>query len=566
MEMYFLKSAACLAILLLFYKLLLERENMHGFKRFYLLISAVAAIVIPLITFTSYVEPSSELFNRILISSEVASEEVSTSYLPYILIGIYVLGVLFFSIKFIRNLRNLILKIQKNPKIKHHNIINVLLSEKTQPHTFFSFIFFNKQKYLNNEIPKDVKIHEEAHASQKHSLDVIFIELLQIVFWINPLIYLLKKAIKLNHEFLADRAVIQQGINTAHYQQTLLSFSSRDLQSDLVNPINYSSIKKRFTVMKTQTSKNAILVRSFLLVPLLAGLFFSFSSREFVEKDILQQIAEKDVQINPDKVVLDSVKFSEVIVIKILQNGNLVFNQKPTHLSSLSSDIISRQNSLASGKKISRAYIETFSETPMGIITDVKEIIKKSGVSEIYLSIEGETVSKVEGIKTYKKLGNTAQEKATPKMIAEYNKLVRYYNAMPKDKLNVKQEDAIKIMAILGRMTSKQKEKAEKINFNFPPPPPPSPAPAPEMNPDNVPPPPPPAPQVSSSEVQDQMPPPPPPSSYEDLVEKGAIFYYNGKEIKPEEARILVEVEKKVNVQILNYDGKPEVRLTDKEK
>jgi len=522
--MYFLKSAACLAILLLFYKLLLERENMHGFKRFYLLISAVAAIVIPLITFTSYVEPSSELFNRILISSEVASEEVSTSYLPYILIGIYVLGVLFFSIKFIRNLRNLILKIQKNPKIKHHNIINVLLSEKTQPHTFFSFIFFNKQKYLNNEIPKDVKIHEEAHASQKHSLDVIFIELLQIVFWINPLIYLLKKAIKLNHEFLADRAVIQQGINTAHYQQTLLSFSSRDLQSDLVNPINYSSIKKRFTVMKTQTSKNAILVRSFLLVPLLAGLFFSFSSREFVEKDILQQIAEKDVQINPDKVVLDSVKFSEVIVIKILQNGNLVFNQKPTHLSSLSSDIISRQNSLASGKKISRAYIETFSETPMGIITDVKEIIKKSGVSEIYLSIEGETVSKVEGIKTYKKLGNTAQEKATPKMIAEYNKLVRYYNAMPKDKLNVKQEDAIKIMAILGRMTSKQKEKAEKINFNFPPPPPPSPAPAPEMNPDNVPPPPPPAPQVSSSEVQDQMPPPPPPSSYEDLVEKGAIF------------------------------------------
>ena len=564
--MYFLKSAACLAILLLFYKLLLERENMHGFKRFYLLISAVAAIVIPLITFTSYVEPSSELFNRILISSEVASEEVSTSYLPYILIGIYVLGVLFFSIKFIRNLRNLILKIQKNPKIKHHNIINVLLSEKTQPHTFFSFIFFNKQKYLNNEIPKDVKIHEEAHASQKHSLDVIFIELLQIVFWINPLIYLLKKAIKLNHEFLADRAVIQQGINTAHYQQTLLSFSSRDLQSDLVNPINYSSIKKRFTVMKTQTSKNAILVRSFLLVPLLAGLFFSFSSREFVEKDILQQIAEKDVQINPDKVVLDSVKFSEVIVIKILQNGNLVFNQKPTHLSSLSSDIISRQNSLASGKKISRAYIETFSETPMSIITDVKEIIKKSGVSEIYLSIEGETVSKVEGIKTYKKLGNTAQEKATPKMIAEYNKLVRYYNAMPKDKLNVKQEDAIKIMAILGRMTSKQKEKAEKINFNFPPPPPPSPAPAPEMNPDNVPPPPPPAPQVSSSEVQDQMPPPPPPSSYEDLVEKGAIFYYNGKEIKPEEARILVEVEKKVNVQILNYDGKPEVRLTDKEK
>lgn len=68
MEMYLINSAACLAVLLLFYKLLLEKENMHVFKRYYLLISAMAAIVIPLITFTTYVEPASENLNAFIYS------------------------------------------------------------------------------------------------------------------------------------------------------------------------------------------------------------------------------------------------------------------------------------------------------------------------------------------------------------------------------------------------------------------------------------------------------------------------------------------------------------------
>ena len=288
MEMYFLKSAACLAVLLLFYKLLLERENMHVFKRFYLLVAVVASIAIPAITFTTYIEPSSANFYQLLFSSEAVSETAPANYWTYILPGIYIMGIIFFGIKFIRNLRDLILKIKRNEKIKEKDITNVLLTEKTPPHTFFHYIFFNKIEYLQNEIPRDVKVHEEAHARQKHSFDVIFIELLQIIFWINPLIFILKNAIKLNHEFLADRAVIKQGYGTAGYQQTLLSYSSGDLQSDLVNPINYSSIKKRFTVMKTQTSRNAIWARSLFLLPLMAGLLYGFSNRAVEVKDSVE--------------------------------------------------------------------------------------------------------------------------------------------------------------------------------------------------------------------------------------------------------------------------------------
>lgn len=286
MEMYFLKSVACLAVLLLFYKLLLEKENMHVFKRYYLLSSVLAALVIPLVTFNTYVEPTSEKVNALFYTSKISAEATSGKPdLLYIFYGIYLLGVLFFSLKFIRNLRDLLVKISTNPRVSTGSFINVLLLEKVQPHTFFSFIFFNKEKYLKNEIPQDVKIHEQAHARQMHSLDVIFMELLQIIFWFNPLIFLLRNAIKLNHEFLADREVILNGISTSTYQQTLLAFSSGDLQSDLVNPINYSSIKKRFRVMTTKTSKTAFLLRSFLIMPLIALLFYGFSNEAVVVKD-----------------------------------------------------------------------------------------------------------------------------------------------------------------------------------------------------------------------------------------------------------------------------------------
>ena len=287
METYLLNSAACLAVLLLFYKLLLENETMHFFKRFYLLGSVLAAFLIPLITFTSYVEAMPNSLNTVSEGSIFISEAVSSNAINWSLIlwTIYGLGVLIFSIKFSKNLVSLILRIKQNPKLKNKGFINVLLKDNIAPHTFFSYLFFNSEKYLNKQIPQEVIVHEEAHARQLHSLDILLIEFLQILFWFNPLIYLAKNAIKLNHEFLADQSVIKEGIETSLYQRTLLAFSSDAPSSNLANAINYSSIKKRFTVMKTQTSKRTIWSKGFLLLPLLAVLLFSFSTTETIERD-----------------------------------------------------------------------------------------------------------------------------------------------------------------------------------------------------------------------------------------------------------------------------------------
>jgi len=167
MEMYLLNSAACLAILLLFYKLVLENETMHQFKRFYLLGSVLIALIIPLITFTTYVEASTDSLREFSSSPLIISETDTASELNWatLLWIIYGLGVVLFSIKFSSNLISLIRRIQQNLKLKSKSYVNVLLSDKVVPHTFFNYLFFNKEEFINNQIPLEVIVHEEAHAN-----------------------------------------------------------------------------------------------------------------------------------------------------------------------------------------------------------------------------------------------------------------------------------------------------------------------------------------------------------------------------------------------------------------
>jgi hypothetical protein len=286
MEIYVLKSAGCLAIFLTFYKVFMEKESFHVFKRAYLLVGLSASFLIPLVTFTNYVEvasitqPGAFLEGGVVVPSEIGA---TINYFPFILWTMYFMGVLFFSLKFIKNLFSLVYKIRKNPCLKRENIFHVLLKVPTTPHTFFSYIFLNKEKFQKKEIPHEVLVHEKAHALQKHSLDILFIELLQLVFWFNPVLYFFKNSIKLNHEFLADQAVLTQGNERISYQKILLAFSSNASSPAMANSIHYSSFKKRFTVMKTQTSRRVVWLKTLLLLPLVALLLYGFSTTETVE-------------------------------------------------------------------------------------------------------------------------------------------------------------------------------------------------------------------------------------------------------------------------------------------
>ena len=291
-----------MAILLLFYKIVLERESIHKFKRIFLLGALVLSFIFPAIVFVEYVEPTISYNPQIPAVTELAEFPTETTISaqpknldaidwPMLIWTVYFLGLIGFGFRFSRHLFQILNRIRNNPKFKENFTIKILLKEKLPPHTFFNFIFLNKNKFENKAIPQAVITHEETHAKEYHSLDVIIIELLQVLLWFNPIIFLFKKSIKLNHEFLADSAVLKKETNTSDYQNTLLSYLSKESlekpqSTGIANAINYSSIKKRFTVMKKKTSKKTALWKSLILLPICSMLLLAFSERKVVPKSL----------------------------------------------------------------------------------------------------------------------------------------------------------------------------------------------------------------------------------------------------------------------------------------
>ena len=352
MVIYILKFSACLAVFMLFYKLVLERENIHHFKRFYLLTALLVSAAIPFITFTTFVYALPDA--NPIVFSNLETNPVSTKiapsfsdYLPSILWAIYYLGLLVFSGRFTFNLYQLVKRIKQNPKFKKGRFVHVLLSDLIYPHTFLQYIFLNKSKYEAHKIPHEVLLHEETHAKQKHALDILFIELMQIIFWFNPLLYFIKKDIKLNHEFLADQAVLETGTDTKTYQHILLAFSASKTMEDaqthhLANAINYSLIKKRFTVMKSHTSNTVKWVKGLIILPVLAVLIYSFSSTKEVFKPV-----EPDVILSktPEGLLLDDSK--QVSAYTIVHSESPENNLIESRQNGASKEQIAEYNKLA---------------------------------------------------------------------------------------------------------------------------------------------------------------------------------------------------------------------------
>lgn len=509
MEMYFIKSAACLAILLLFYKILLEKEHMHVFKRIFLLVAPIISFGIPLITFPEYTTFSSEgstSFSTISISETAAEFPL----FEVLLISGYILGIIFFGSRFVINLRTLLKRAKNNPKVETTGATQVLLREQIIPHTFWSYIYLNREKFVRKEIPKEVMDHEMAHVRQKHTADILFMEILQVFLWFLPLIYLLKKAVKLNHEFLADSAALQKAGNIGLYQQILLSFSSEE-QPDLVNSINYQSIKKRFTVMKKQPSQNAVLVRTIIFLPLLAILLYSFSARETVSAD------------------------------PIPTEANDMIQEKATP------EMVAEYNAWAKAMKAEtgeKAITRTTLDRMRHIFSLMTPEQKKS--SEAFPDLGNIVV-----VRQDRERRNAA---AVRERQEEREAMRQERQALREERRAVREEREI----IISKENARAAERRGQIPA--PPPPPPTP-PVPEHA--NVPSPPP-VPQINGVPT----PPPPPPSPEEAIkgwIEEGAEFFYNGKKVTGQEALKAVRENngKNLSVQVRDEGSGKTVRISD---
>ncbi len=284
--LYLLKFIGGSTLLWVVYHFGLEEEKMHRFKRFYLLFSLGFALLVPLIPlpwFANEVTPLFAMGYEPIQDSPILPQVVpqiapsfpieSTLWVIYTIIAAILL------LRLIHNLYRALVVQTKGEKSQHAGVPLVFLPENVPTHSFFKTIYINPKDYTE-EGATAILEHELAHIRQGHSWDILFVELLRVLFWFNPALHAYKRAIQLNHEFLADEAVIQQAsIDIPTYQYLLLDKIAQAQQLKLVQQFDYFITKKRLFMMTKEAKRQRSFWKGLALIPLLAGLILLLSDK-----------------------------------------------------------------------------------------------------------------------------------------------------------------------------------------------------------------------------------------------------------------------------------------------
>jgi bla regulator protein blaR1 len=306
MTTYIFKTILCSGILILIYYLVLERERIYRFNRFYLLFSIVFAFIVPLITIK--IRPAASLIPETVyqpvssIQSSVSQQTLPSVNenitLGNIILLVYITVTLFLLFRFIINIIVLLAKIKNNGSVPYQGVKLVLTRDNHVPHSFLNYVFIYKEDFEKGNIEKEILSHELAHIKQRHSLDILFIELITLFAWINPLLYLYRKAIQLNHEFLADEYAVNTFTSPHDYQLLLLDKARQPRALVLSSSFNYLQTKKRIIMMTKKTSLRIAILKQIALIPVILVTGFLFSTKVIDWKPAMQGGEPKNVYYN----------------------------------------------------------------------------------------------------------------------------------------------------------------------------------------------------------------------------------------------------------------------------
>lgn len=256
MVLYFIKSTFLLLVFFLIYKWNLENKKALRFRRFYLLISLVLALSIPLLKFQFAVTQNVVAETKQMVLEQIPDliplQEISVETKENISVALvlYLMVCSIFLIRFGYNI-NKILKLKRTGKTINSKFGPIITHPQIKtPFTFLNCIYVNKEIWKKREVDQAILFHEQAHVQQKHTLDVLFIEILKIFFWFQPFVYFYKRIIQENHEYLADDFSLRKTLDLNHYQTLILNYYSNEPIVALSSSIHFNNLKKRFIMMK----------------------------------------------------------------------------------------------------------------------------------------------------------------------------------------------------------------------------------------------------------------------------------------------------------------------------
>jgi TonB family protein len=287
---YLFKSALLLSGFTMVYFLFLQNERFFTLKRVYLVAGMLASFILPLIVIHYQVEipaPSS--------GNSVSAETVDTMGQAYqvtqpyaagksmnyrhLLFFLYIAGAFFFILVSSRNIIKILRAARRIPANRHGNVKLV-----RDPGTPVSFAFFN-YVFINPSVDEtDLEVilnHETVHVDQKHWLDLVLAELMKLIQWINPFVWIYTGYIRMNHEYLADEVALQRISDPARYKATLMNHIFGAQVISITNSLNYSLNKKRFDMMRKRITSPYRKFRLLFVLPVIAALLYAFAVPEY---------------------------------------------------------------------------------------------------------------------------------------------------------------------------------------------------------------------------------------------------------------------------------------------
>ncbi|MDR7371674.1 M56 family metallopeptidase [Flavobacterium aquidurense] len=331
MEALFIFIAKSSGLLVLFYCayfFLLRKETFFNTNRWFLLAGLITSVVLPFVVYTKivWVDPTplpSMGYSPVYIPQNIQEDSFEINW-NYVLLSIYSIGFLAFILKFGFDFYSLnsVLKGKNIQQEADFKFIDV--EENIAPFSYFDYIVYNSSLYSESEL-ESILEHEKVHSDQNHTMDVIVSRIFCVLFWFNPIIWLYKKAILQNLEFIADSEAAKKISDKKAYQYTLLKITTHETCVAITNHFYQSLIKKRIVMLNKNQSKKTNYWKYCTVIPALAAFVFLFQIKTIAqEKKEVQEVNEKISSVDVYKIKKTTTDQElKVIAEKLKQNHDV---------------------------------------------------------------------------------------------------------------------------------------------------------------------------------------------------------------------------------------------------
>jgi TonB family protein len=303
---YLIKSGISLSVFYLFYWLLMRKSTHFSLNRLTLATSLIASLVLPLFKIDLMPEVVSTSIPVMSLDLTTVVQIVSQPD-PFwgireIVLFIYFSGlaITLFRLIYQSMYIHVIARMSRTIAKGKHTI--VLVEKDITPFAYFSKIFIPASK-LEETSFESILAHERSHLRQYHFLDLFLIEIVTIVQWFNPIVWLYERSLKEVHEYMADDEVLKQGISKGNYQALLVNQALGGPVFTISHQFNQSLILKRIVMMTKMKSPQLTKVKALLFIPLTAALLMAFSNPEPIVNPVVEKVQSLKQQITESKIL-----------------------------------------------------------------------------------------------------------------------------------------------------------------------------------------------------------------------------------------------------------------------